>query len=134
MCCLATYVNNDVHHRHGRPPKRSFTTQAFTAARLLQQGLFGIRTITQAAIACGCAPRYVVAALIILHTKDQVLAADVLSGKKSLLPTAARMRNCAMLVAALENASADELTTFSRVINPTALFDAVIAPALEAAE
>ena len=42
------------------------------------------------------------------------------------------MRDCAMLVTALENATTDELLTFSRVVNPTALFDAVIAPALEA--
>ena len=134
MCCLAVYVNNDVRHRHGQAPMRSFTTQAFTAARLLQEGLFGICTITQAAIACGVSPRYVAAALTILQTKDQVLADDVLTGKVSLLPAAARTRNCAMLVTALENATPDEIAAFSRVVNPTALFDFIIVPALDVVE
>jgi hypothetical protein len=134
MCCLAVYVNKNVHHRPGRALKRSFTVQAFTAARLLQEGLFGVRTITQASIACGVSPRYVAAALTILQTRDEVLADAVLTGREPLLSTAANMRNCATLVTALENATADEIITFSRVVNPTALFDSVIVPALEAAE
>jgi hypothetical protein len=81
MCCLATYVNSDVHH-HRRPPKRSFVLQAFTAARLLQERLFGIRTITQASIACGVAPRYTAAALIILQTKDVPAAAVLMAASR----------------------------------------------------
>ena len=131
MCVHSEFVKSTVHHHYGRTPKRSFVTQAFTAACLLRDGLLGVNTATQAAIACGVAPSYVSAATIILNSRDEALAVDVLTGRVPLLQAAGQVQNCAALVAAFKNATPADRAAFGRTVGVSELFDSAIAPAID---
>lgn len=131
MCVHSEFVKSTLHHRHGRAPKRSLVTQAFTAACLLRDRAYEIDTTTNAAICCGVAPSYIAAATILLNSGDEPLAADVLAGRVPLLRAAERVQSCAALVAAFKAATPDDRAAFDRTVGVAEIFDGVIAPAID---
>jgi hypothetical protein len=131
MCVFCNFVNSALRTRGGQPPKRSFTVQAFTGACLLRDGAFGIETATQAAFACGVPPVYVTAAATILNAGDDGLTKDVLSGRTSMFTAAKRVETRAALVSAFRNASPADRAALGDVVGADAIFDQVVAPALD---
>jgi len=130
MNTISTYVNNRLHHHHGRPPKRNRALQAFVAVYLLRERAFGIDTIVKAAVATGVTRAAVKAAQIIVESGDELLAADVLQGWETLSRAADMVRGRVKLVEAFKSATPDDRIAFARVIGPTELFEAAIEPAL----
>lgn len=130
MCAITVYVNNSLRHHYGRSPKRNAALQAFLAVHLLRERVFGVDTITKAAIATGTTRNAVHAALIILQNGDENLAANVLQGRESLSRAADKVRGRVKLVEAFKSATPDDRIAFARVIGPTELFEAAIAPAI----
>ena len=130
MCAVTVYVNDRLHHHHGQSPKRNLALQAFVAVYLLRERVFGVDTITKAAVATGTTRAAVHAALIIQQNGDENLAADVLQGRESLLRAADKVRGRVKLVEAFKNATPDDRIAFARVIGPTELFEAAVAPAI----
>jgi len=130
MCFLSQHVQTNLHHHYGQAPSRNFGIQALTAARLLQERLFGVKTVTAAAVLCGVAPRYVKAALILLASEDEALIDAVMDGCVHILSAADMVKGRAYLLAAFRVASRDDCITAVRTLGVTAVFDNVIVPAL----
>ena len=130
MCTITAHVNDRLHHHYGRSPKRNPALQAFVAAQMLREGWLGIDTAVKAAAATGVTRAAVKDAQIILESGDENLAADVLQGWESLSRAADKVRGRVKLVEAFKSATPDDRIAFARVIGPTELFEAAVAPAL----
>ena len=130
MNTISTYVNDRLHHHHGRSPKRNPALQAFIAVYLLRERALGIDTIVKAAVATGTTRAAVNAALIVLQNGDEGLAASVLKGRESLSRAADKVRGRVKLIEAFQSATPDDRVAFARAIGPTELFEAAIEPAL----
>ena len=130
MNSISTYVNDCLHHHHGQSLKRNPAAQGLVAAYLLREGVLGIDTTLKAAAATGTTRDGVRDALILLQNGDETLAADVLQGRESLSRAADKVRGRVKLVEAFKSATPDDRIAFARVIGPTELFEAAVAPAI----
>ena len=92
MCPISRFVNKQAHYRAGRPPSCNPALRALIAARLLQEGKFGIATVTAAACSTGSSRTAVKDALTVLKAEDDELVARVLKGRTTFAHAAAQVR------------------------------------------
>jgi thioredoxin-like negative regulator of GroEL len=133
LALMTEAMRGDVKFQDGLPVehrKRNPSLQAFVAACLLRESLFGIDTAVKAAAATGTTRAAVHAALIVLQNGDEGLAASVLKGWEPLSRAADKVRARVKLVEAFNSATPDDRVAFARAIGPTELFEAAIEPAL----
>ena len=114
--------------RHFRGRRCAAALRAFTAAELHLTGK--VKSLVEAAAACGSNPSYVAGAITILHAEDAQLRERVLTGKVSLMTAARSATGTAKLVAAWRTASAADRVALARTVGPSTLFDHALAPAL----
>ena len=114
--------------RHFRGNQCAAALRAFTGAELLLAGK--VKSLAEAAAACGSNPAYVAGAITILHAEDALLVERVRTGKVSLLTAARSAMGAAKLVAAWRTASAADRVALARTVGPSILFDSVVVPAL----
>jgi hypothetical protein len=130
MCAITVYVNDRIHHHHGRGPKPNAALQAFVAAHLLRERVLGIDTAVKAAAATGVTRAAVKAAQTVIQNGNQDLVQQVLRGWEPLSRAADKVRGRVKLIEAFETATPDDRIAFARAIGPTELFDNVISLAL----
>jgi hypothetical protein len=104
--------------------------QAVTAARAYLGGLPWAPTIAVAALYHGSTPNYVVAAIVILRSKDEHALNLVLQGRWALLEAAAKLKPRVRLIEAFDHASPADRAALGRMRSVTAIWDEVIMPAL----
>ena len=130
MCVLSQHVNSRVRHYGGRSPKSSPSLRAFVGARLLEEHVLGIDSITKAAACVGVTRAAVKAAQTILQAGDTAAAVHAINGHVPLLKTAKTLANRAELIASFKAASAEDRIAFGHVVGVATLFDSAIVPAL----
>jgi len=128
-------VKTQSHKRRHRSPKRLYrgcqraaAIRALTAARLYLTD--AVKTMEQAAVACGSNRAYVAAMVILVHAENTTLIARVLSGCIGIVEAAQDAKRVAGLVHAYRQAYAADHLAFAKAIGPETLFDHVVVPAV----
>jgi hypothetical protein len=118
------------HKSQFRNGHRAAVLRAVTSASILLGRPIKASSQARAAELCGANVQYVEAAVWLLQAEDSALIADVLAGRISLLKAAAKVRRRSRLIAAYQDATADDRAAFGEVVGAASVWDEVIAPKL----
>ena len=130
MCSISAYVNICARHYAGQPPSQNPALQAFVAAHMLRHRLFGIETVTAAAVCTGSSRNLVKAALTVLQSENDSLVTDILVGRRTLLKAAMEVANRAQLISSFKSATLEDRIAFGNAVGPSAIWDSTIAPSI----
>jgi hypothetical protein len=98
--------------------------RAITAATLYRNGT--LRTLTEAAVACGSNDIYVKAATVLLKAENETLLLRVLDGDEPLLAAANQAKRTADLISAYRSANNADRVAFARTCGADAILDVLV--------
>lgn len=130
MPSFCELVKNALLHARHRNLRDNTTLRALVGAAYLQRQHLPLETDAEAAIITAVSPGYIGAARILLQAEDLEAIADVLRGRRAIIPAAHAVRVRAQLINSFRHATPNDLKMFATTVGVATVFDEIISPQL----